>query len=135
MFENLEKVDNDIINTIRYNECEDVAAKQRQLHQLIWLVQTTLLVNCTISDENWQKYQCQNKNTQLKCGSLYPPSFKVLLQKLNQNDAWTFEQKRHFEIESNQIRIHIGALLILMENITGYKTMSSSLIQLMCSEC
>ena len=132
MFENLEKVDNDIINTIRYNECEDVAAKQRQLHQLIWLVQTTILVNCTISDENWQKYQCQNKNTQLKCGSLYPPSFKVLLQKLNQNDAWTFEQKRHFEIESDQIRIHMGALLILMENITGYKTLSSSLIQLMC---
>ena len=131
IYETQKNVDEGLINQIRYHECDDIVAKHRQLITLIWYIQTTLIVNCTISDQNLRAYY-NDGNTLLGSGSLFSPSFNKLLLKLAENKTWKFEEKRYFQIESDQFRMHMRALLKLMDSITGYKTSSSSLTQLLC---
>ena len=121
-----------IIDKLKRGECEDMIDAVTEHRTVIWLMQTALVANSILYDQNCRKYFQQSKNLDLASSTTFPLSFQLLLQKLNQFSSWPFQHEICFEIESDQICIHNSNMVDIIEDVLGSKTTNGSLTELMC---
>ena len=77
-----ERCEEAVIDVVMKNEDDNNFTARKSLKLIVWLLQSTLVANSNIYNQNLRKYFQQNGNFSLACSAELPFSTQQLLHKL-----------------------------------------------------